>query len=82
MIMAIVCIFIGGYLFYKKMGAGEDKFGKALLTLMGVCLGALAGLILVYIFSTVMLRTTERFEFDSVKLVALGNTSEFQGSFF
>lgn len=80
MIVLIVCVCIGGYLFYRI--EKEDKVIKALFTLMGVCVGLLAGMAITGISSVVVPSTVHHYEFEKVELVTLGSASELQGSFF
>jgi len=80
MIVFIVCICIGIYLSFR---IGEEKGLLGLiLAIMGSCVGAFAGMLIVGIYTAIEPGTIHHYEFEKVELTTLGGTSELQGSFF
>jgi len=83
MILLAICIFIGGYFFWKKTDKDADfKYQKQIFSFLGCLIGAFVGVLLTGFLSVFVPWTTYDIEFDRVELAALGSTSEMHGSFF
>lgn len=92
MIIFMLCVFIGGFVAFRCISKSKKK-GEILKTdlvsvnivtcVLGLVVGAVVGLGISKIASLIISHTiVQRYEYEKIQLVALGNSNELRGSFF